>query len=138
MNDNKKSTDLGKLAREYNRRCALEATEREANRNTGLLQHFLEQLSLEEENPVFENTGFCHNPLCENEEWPSEMIGQQCECGGYIWHKDEYREEEDTTCLESNSCAHCDVEMEYLYEHEKRETCRRCENILEQAPAAFQ
>jgi len=107
--DNKK-TDLGKLAREYNRRCELEA----------------------------ENEGLCHNPLCENEELPSEMIGHQCDCGGYIWHKDEYREEEDTTCLESNSCAHCDVEMEYLYEHEKRETCRRCENILEQDPSAFQ
>ena len=47
---------------------------------------------------------------------------------------------EDTShpCLESNSCAHCDVEMEYLYEHEKRETCQRCENILEQDPSAFQ
>ena len=56
----------------------------------GLLQHFLEQLALEEENPVFENTGLCHNPLCEIEELPSEMIGMQCDCGGYIWHQDEY------------------------------------------------
>jgi ribosomal protein S27AE len=45
---------------------------------------------------------------------------------------------EDTTSLESNSCAHCDVEMEYLYQHEKREVCGRCENILEQDPTAFQ
>jgi len=42
------------------------------------------------------------------------------------------------TCLESNSCEHCDIEMEYLYEHEKREVCQRCENILEQDPTAFQ
>ena len=98
---------------------------------------FLEQLALEEENPVFENTGLCHNPLCENEELPSEMIGQQCNCGGYIWHKDEYTEGD--FCLESNSCAHCHVEMEYLHGIiEKRETCRRCDNILEQDPSAFQ
>ena len=43
-----------------------------------------------------ENEGLCHNPLCDEEEWPSEMIGHQCDCGGYIWHKDEYTEEEVT------------------------------------------
>ena len=86
---------------------------------------------------TIENTGLCHNPLCENEELPSEMIGQQCNCGGYIWHKDEYTEGD--FCLESNSCAHCHVEMEYLHGIiEKRETCRRCDNILEQDPSAFQ
>ena len=42
-----------------------------------------------------ENEGLCHNPLCDQEEWPSEMIGHQCDCGGYIWHKDEYNNTEE-------------------------------------------
>jgi DNA replicative helicase MCM subunit Mcm2 (Cdc46/Mcm family) len=36
MSDNKKSTDLGKLAREYNRRCELEAIERLQAENENL------------------------------------------------------------------------------------------------------
>jgi hypothetical protein len=41
-------------------------------------------------NDELENEGLCHNPLCGAEEWPSEMIGHQCDCGGYIWHKDDF------------------------------------------------
>jgi len=135
MIDNKKSTDLGKLAREYNRRCELEASvwliERLQAENANLksklenrdlnISHLTKLLKLAGtvriniEKTIENSAKPC--PECNYEEWVSQ---------------------EDTTCLESNSCAHCDVEMEYLYEHEKRETCRRCENILEQDPAAFQ
>ena len=41
---------------------------------------------------------------------------------------------EDTTCLESNSCAHCGDEMEYLYHHEKREVCGNCEYWQRELP----
>ena len=44
-----------------------------------------------------EETALCHNPLCDTEECPSEMIGHQCDCGGYIWHKDEYTEDPEVT-----------------------------------------
>jgi hypothetical protein len=34
--------------------------------------------------------GRCFNPWCDNEEWDSILIGHQCSCGNYIWHKNEY------------------------------------------------
>ena len=63
--------------------------------DTAQIKHRLETWkAMAERRSDPENEGLCHNPLCDQEEWPSEMIGHQCDCGGYIWHKDEYTEEE--------------------------------------------